>query len=85
MKIELRLIVGVLVIAAILVGCQPADTPTAASPMVVSESTDTPPLVKNLTPEPAGDPQVTPTSTPEADPREELGKPTWRSGCLYCE
>jgi len=79
MKIDMRLIVGVLILAGILVGCQPADTPSTAIPMVVSESTDTPPAVKNLTPQPAGDPDITPTSTPEADPREELGKPTWRA------
>ena len=79
MKVEMRLIAGLLVLAAILVGCQPAEPTAVTDPPVVIESTDTPPAVKVLTPQPAGDSQVTPTSTPEADPREALGKPTWRA------
>lgn len=79
MKVDLRLIAYLLVALALFARCQPSDTPDLTSQEVSSEPTKSSQGVKSLTPQPGSDPEITPTSTPEADPREELGKPTWRA------
>lgn len=78
------LLVGMLILMLLLVtGCSQADTPEAksAAPMAeepVAEQQSVP-ATATLVPSPTvtPTPETTPTSTPEADPRQELGKPVW--------